>query len=174
MNIAKRRKSIGIQESSSLLGLRERKKNKTRKIIQREALLLFRKQGYDATSIRQIAEAAEVSESTFFRYFPTKEDIVRWDEFDPFIIEAFRAHPAEITTVAALRKAFHEVLTPLSSEERVELHQRIMLGLSVPRVLGSEQLSGPMKSFAEIIAKRAKRKPNDFGVQVLVGAVLGA
>ena len=49
------------------LGLRERKKAKTRALIQEHALRLFQQQGYDETSIEQIAEAAEVSPSTVFR-----------------------------------------------------------------------------------------------------------
>ena len=82
-------------------GLRERKKAKTRAEIQRQALRLFRERGYGATTASQIAEAAEVSESTFFRYFPTKEDVVFWDEFDPLIFEAFQAQPPEMGTVRA-------------------------------------------------------------------------
>ncbi len=51
-------------------GLRERKKQKTRESIQRTALRLFGKQGYEATTVEQIAAAAEISPSTFFNYFP--------------------------------------------------------------------------------------------------------
>ena len=60
-------------------GLRERKKAKTRAAIQQHALRLFQVKGYTATTVEEIAEAAEVSPSTFFRYFPTKEDIILYD-----------------------------------------------------------------------------------------------
>ena len=63
-------------------GLWERKKARTRAAIREHAFRLFREQGYDATTVDQIAEAAEVSPSTFFRYFPTKEDVVLQDDME--------------------------------------------------------------------------------------------
>jgi AcrR family transcriptional regulator len=62
--------------SQPSLGLRERKKRRTRETIVAVATRLFVEQGYDATTTAQIADAAEVSSSTFFKYFPTKADVV--------------------------------------------------------------------------------------------------
>ena len=87
------------------VGLRERKKARTKAAIREHAMRLFQKQAYQATTVEQIAEAAEVSPSTFFRYFPTKEDVVLTDDDDPLILAAFRAQPAELSPVAALRAA---------------------------------------------------------------------
>src|SRR5512138_2327695 len=98
-------------------GLRERKKAKTRAAIQEHALRLFQEQGYAATTVEQIAEAAEVSPSTFFRYFPTKEDVVLYDDLDPLFIAAFEAQPPELTTIQALRKAMRAVFTSIPPEE---------------------------------------------------------
>src|SRR5436309_10581986 len=98
-------------------GLRERKKAKTRAAIQEHALRLFREQGYDATTVEQIAAAAEVSPSTFFRYFPTKEDVVLYDAFDPLIFAAFEAQPAALGPIQALRGALHAVFGALSAKD---------------------------------------------------------
>jgi AcrR family transcriptional regulator len=61
-----------VAVTGDLLGLRERKKAKTRATIRTEAFRLFRQQGFQATTVEQVAAAAEVSPATFFRYFPTK------------------------------------------------------------------------------------------------------
>src|SRR5580692_4456176 len=96
--------------SAPLDGLRERKKARTRASIREHALRLFREQGYQATTVEQIAEAAEVSQSTFFRYFPTKEDVVLRDDFELRIFEAFERQPPQLSPIAAIRAAVREVL----------------------------------------------------------------
>ena len=86
-------------------GLRERKKARTRASLREHALRLFREQGYQRTTVEQIAAAAEVSPSTFFRYFPTKEDLVLQDDMDTRMVEAFERQPPGLTPIAALRGA---------------------------------------------------------------------
>ena len=93
------------------VGLRERKKARTRASIREHAMRLFREQGYGETTVEKIAEAAEVSPSTFFRYFPTKEDVVISDDYDPLLIAAFRAQPPEMSVVDALRESVRAVFS---------------------------------------------------------------
>src|SRR5690625_7390439 len=91
------------------LGLRERKKIRTRQAIQEQALRLFAEQGYAETTTEQIAAAAEVSPSTIFRYFPTKEETVLYDTIDPVLIQIFIDQPAELTPLDAMRAASRQV-----------------------------------------------------------------
>lgn len=67
-----------------MTGLRERKKQQTRETIVREAVRLFRKRGYDHTTIADIADAADISPRTFFSYFDTKEAVV-FNDFDELV-----------------------------------------------------------------------------------------
>jgi AcrR family transcriptional regulator len=99
------------------VGLRERKKARTRAEIQGHALRLFHQQGYEATTVAQIIEEAEVSESTFFRYFPTKADVVLFDGMDALIVEAFRDQPHELGEIHALRVALQTVFGRLSPKK---------------------------------------------------------
>ncbi|HYQ36885.1 MAG TPA: TetR family transcriptional regulator, partial [Mycobacterium sp.] len=86
-----------MQATEQPLGLRERKKIKTRLAIRREAFRLFDANGYAATTVEQIAEAAEVSPSTFFRYFPSKESLLLADDLDPLVLAAFKAQPPDLS-----------------------------------------------------------------------------
>lgn len=157
-------------------GLRERKKAQTRAVIQARALRLFHEQGYGATTMTQIADAAEVSESTLFRYFPTKQDLVLQDAFDPLIVEAFKAQPPGLSPLQALRAAFDAVLADLSEAERAEMRDRVALSLSVPELRAAmlDQFAGAMRVIADAVAARSDRRPDDFAVRTLAGAVIGA
>jgi AcrR family transcriptional regulator len=158
------------------MGLRERKKIKTHAAIQREALRLFREQGYDATTVEQIAEAAEVSPSTFFRYFPTKEDVVLYDVLDPVMIATFKAQPADLSPIQALRAAFRDVYDCLSVEELTQQRERAALFLSVPELRGAwmSELAGTIQLLTGLIAERSGRRADDLAVRTYAGAVIGA
>jgi MFS transporter, DHA2 family, multidrug resistance protein len=157
-------------------GLRERKKARTRATIQSNALQLFREQGYDATTIEQIIDAAEVSETTFFRYFPTKEDLVLQDDYDPVIIGAYQKQPPELAPVPAMRAAFAAVFAGMTAEQRAEQRDRVALILAVPRLRAAmlNQFSRLMQFLADAMAERAGLRPDDLRVRTVAGAVVGA
>ncbi|RGA01626.1 TetR family transcriptional regulator [Microbispora triticiradicis] len=161
--------------TSAVTSLRERKKAKTRRTIQEEALRLFAEQGYEATTVEQIAEAAEVSPSTFFRYFPTKEDVVIQDDYDPMLLEAIRAQPPDLPPLTALRAAFRTAFESIGPEELDQMLARIKLTTSVPalRARTVEGLFATIELLAAAMAERSGRDPRGPAVRTLAGAVLG-
>ncbi|WP_419702908.1 TetR family transcriptional regulator [Promicromonospora sp. NFX87] len=93
-------------------GLRERKKQRTREALIDAAHDLFCANGFDATTVDQIAEAVEVSPRTFFRYFASKEDVAlsRADEQLTAALKAFAAQPADMPVLTAMRAAAVDVI----------------------------------------------------------------
>jgi AcrR family transcriptional regulator len=156
-------------------GLRERKKARTRAAIRQHALRLFREQGYHATTIEQIAAAAEVSPSTFFRYFPTKEDVVLRDDLDTRMLEAFARQPLDLAPVQAIRAATKEALESFGAGEMTQIQETTELMLTVPeiRARATDEFARTMQVIAEAIAKRVGRSPADLAVRTLAGAVVG-
>ncbi len=156
-------------------GLRERKKARTRAAIREHALRLFREQGYDATTVDQIAEAADVSPSTFFRYFPTKEDVVLQDELDVLAIGHFDHQPADLSPVAAFRAAARDAFASLDPAELAKLQETAALTLTVPelRARAMDELSRTIGEIAGAAARRSGRDPDDFAVRTVAGAIVG-
>ena len=98
------------QEPQRTEGLRSRKKIKTRLAIEDAAFALFAEQGYDATTIEQIVERADVSETTFFRYFPSKADLILSDHGAqlPALLQAILERPQGESDLIALRRALQQ------------------------------------------------------------------
>ncbi len=158
-----------------VVGLRERKKARTRAAIRQEALRLFHEQGYAATTVEQIAAAAEVSPSTFFRYFPTKEDVVLHDDYDALLLEAFEAQPADLNPIQALRAAMRAVFSEMSPEELAQERARAALIFVVPelRTRRMDELARTVQMIAAVVAVRVGRRANDLAVRTFAGVVMG-
>jgi AcrR family transcriptional regulator len=157
-------------------GLRERKKLKTRLAIQEHALRLFQEQGYTKTTVEQIADAAEVSPSTFFRYFPTKEDVVLFDALDPWFLEAYRRQPAGLTPIQAMRRVLPEVFGAMSPEQIAEQRVRGRLVIEEP-ALQSAWIADLVRTagmMASLVAERTGVPVDDKRLQTYTGAVMGA
>jgi len=164
--------SVDLKHHGSL---RERKKARTRASIREHALRLFGEQGYEATTVEQIAAAAEVSPSTFFRYFPTKEDVVLRDDFDDRILEAFARQPASLAPVAAIRASLRDAIATFTPAEWQEFRVAAELSITVPEIRARQldELSRTIDMMANALAKRIGRPADDLAVRTYVGAVFG-
>ncbi|MFE3325227.1 TetR/AcrR family transcriptional regulator [Streptomyces sp. NPDC059176] len=160
------------------LGLRERKKLRTRTVIRRAAHRLIDEQGYEATTVEQIAAAAEVSPSTVFRYFPTKEDIVLADGAGAVaaVETALRERPAGEPPLEALRSTLTRAVGAALEDAREEVARRALLLVTVPavRARAAEIATATSRRLSRVLAERSGRAPDDLAVRVVTTAVLGA
>ncbi len=157
------------------VGLRERKKQKTREAIQRAALRLFLKQGYDETTIEQIAAAVEISPSTFFNYFPTKEEVVMLDVYDPLTISMFLERPKD----ELLSVTFGRVLGGLAGilqrdRELILARGRLMLQVPALRARIWDEMERTQDFLIAFLAERAGRDRDDFELRVTARIVVSA
>jgi AcrR family transcriptional regulator len=162
--------------TKSAVGLRDRKKIQTRDAIRREALLLMQANGYANTTIEQIAVAAEIAPSTFFRYFPTKESVLIANDLDMVTVNALAAQPAEMAPLKAFRRSLEITLAALSSAEWRFERARLRVVLSEPelRAAQMDEYQRTVRRLAEAEARRTGRDAGDLEVRVFVGAVTGS
>jgi AcrR family transcriptional regulator len=97
--------------SQIVVGLRERKKARTREALHEAAMDLFSRQGFDRTTVEEIAAACEMSPRTFFRYFPTKEDVLFGDseQRSTTLVETLVAQPPDLPPLAAIHAAMRTI-----------------------------------------------------------------
>jgi len=161
--------------STPTLGRRERKKAETRARIQRAALDLFEEHGFTETSIEQITELADVSTTTFFRYFRTKDETVAHNGFTPVFLEALRGQPEELTPLDAIRAALESAGESISPETWKHERRRQVYVLSEPGLRGPSV--GAIKSLfdelATLVSGHAGKQFDDPDVTAFTGAVLG-
>jgi AcrR family transcriptional regulator len=156
-------------------GLRERKKARTRTSIQEQALRLFREQGYADTTVEEIADAAEVSPTTVYRYFPTKPDLVIYDDLDEPMMAALRSQPRELSAVQAMRQAITGVFGGTIGNALQLQRQRADLIRAEPELRAAmlDELARSMGMMADVLGERSGRPADDDEVLALSGAVVG-
>ncbi|WP_037861348.1 TetR/AcrR family transcriptional regulator [Streptomyces sp. NRRL S-340] len=159
------------------LGLRERKKIRTREAIRAATYALVREQGYDATTIEQIAERAEVSPSTVCRYFPAKEDIVLTDAWDPLLARELRARPADEPWACSVRHALHTAIGRGVDDpdgEVSRLRTRLMAEVPAVRSRMMESMSVTGHLLRTAAAERTGRDPESLEVRAWAASLVGA
>lgn len=168
--------SPAIAAAGAGLGLRERKKLRTRQVIREAARRLIDRQGYDNTTIEQIAATAEVSPSTVFRYFPSKEHIVLTYDYATSAMEFLRARPPDEPPVAALRETLTGMARVLYEDYSGEYRWRRELVRTVPAVRAQlhEAQDRMVEAASAALAERSGRPGDDLELRVVVGAMMGA
>jgi AcrR family transcriptional regulator len=155
-------------------GLRERKKQRTRELIASTALDLFAERGYHATTVADIAVAAEVSERTVFTYFHTKEEILFSDHaaLQRRLTEALAERPPEQPALDALRAFVVDNLSLIDEPSRVrwEIVRRDEHLLSHQRARQAEL--GDV--IAAAVAQDLGEGADDFRLQLVTAAVIAA
>ncbi len=151
------------------LGRREASKVATRQALTEAADRLFAERGFAATTVRDIAGAAGVTERTFFRYFGSKEELILDDALGwvPVLIERVRARPAREDVITALRRAVLDISSMLAEDERPYPVWLFTEGPPGPRI------SRPRKGLAlrleadlaEAIRARLDRAGNGSGIE---------
>src|SRR6266545_600876 len=107
------------------LGLRERKKQRTRQLIADTAMRLFLDRGFDGVTVADIAREAEVAHQTVFNYFPTKEDLVYWrmESFEQELVQTVRERKPGESVLAAFGRFVLEPRGALAEHDRDALEQ---------------------------------------------------
>ncbi|MFC9998564.1 TetR/AcrR family transcriptional regulator [Nocardia sp. NPDC127526] len=167
---------LGLSTSTTRTGLRERKKQQTRSRIIEVALRLCDKQGFDATTVEQIADAADVSPRTVNRYFDSKEAIVVGliEDFEGAQAEALAAQPRTGNELEALRASFLAVIDRILTEgepisfEQFKQMQRLILDNPTVRARSFESVSFEQAALAQVLAERLGAAPDALSVQLLL------
>jgi AcrR family transcriptional regulator len=151
------------------LGLRERKKQRTREDIAAAAMGLFRERGFDSVTVAEIARAADVSEKTVFNYFPAKEDLIvhRGKEKTAELIEVLRETRGSV--IAPFRRVTEELLDAIENEpvEAIVAIPRLVMGSHTLRerlFLGWEQEAAAL---TPAIAEALDLEPDDLLAAVM-------
>ena len=155
---------------------RQRKKTATRDRIRACALRLFREQGYDATTVEQIAAAAGVSHMTFFRYFPAKEDVALSDSYDPLIAELIGQTPVAQPVIQRIRTVLVQGLRQVYDTDRDTMLAQNKLIVSTPALrerLWANQIA-TQQLILQALSNGEAGPDTDFRTKVTVAACLAA
>ncbi|HEV8279726.1 MAG TPA: TetR family transcriptional regulator [Streptosporangiaceae bacterium] len=155
---------------------RDRRKDRTRRMIQAEALRLFADKGFAATTIEEIAAAADVAPRTFFRYFPAKEEVVFWADYQPTLAAFVAARPGDEPAVQALCHGIVDGLAGFYDQDRERLLERIKLAFRTPALHPRlrQQQADWAAAMTALLAARLGARPDDLEVRAMAAAIAAA
>jgi AcrR family transcriptional regulator len=155
-------------------GRREQKREETRRRLMREGQRLFAAQGFDRTSVDEIADAAGVSRRTFFHYFGSKEDVVlsRHDDFERALMEAIRTAPREAPLLQVAEQAVIATLAMFDHDE-FELLERLKRDTPALRARDHGKYERLERAIAGALAERSGASPDDLRTRLDAMLVTG-
>ena len=156
-------------------GLRERQKARTRADIRSAALELFKTQGYEATTVAQIADAADVSHTTFFRYFQSKEQVIISDDLEAERVALMRNLKPGLSAFGVVRELITQMFQLAENDEWAANPDRYLVLHSEPALRATYQLESDriISEATEYLAEYLNRAPDDTSLRVFVAAVSG-
>ncbi|WP_439030396.1 TetR family transcriptional regulator [Gordonia terrae] len=158
------------------MGLREQNKLRTRNAIRQAAITLIAEQGYAGTTVEQIAEAAGVSHTTFFRYFPSKEQVVIGDEHLHAEAHAIvESMPPGLSHFDLIRQLMTELHRLTIDDPWVGNPLRMQLIRTEPLLQKTFQVESEriISDMTQLIADYLGIAPDDFRLKVFLDAVAG-
>jgi len=158
------------------LSLRDRKRLAAMRRAQEVALELFDEHGYDRVTVEQIAAVAELSPSSIYRHFGTKEQLILWDDYDPQILQRMTDKLATHPPVEALYLAIRDVYAQIFDRDERLIRLRTRYSIEEPSVQASVALqTDQLAQFvASLLAMHTGRPDDDLEVRVIAGALIGA
>lgn len=164
-----------MTETEPTGGLRERKRLAAMHRIQAVALALFKEHGFGAVTVERIAHEADVSPSSVYRYFGTKEQIVLWDDYDP-IWEASIANELPGTSpFDAVKHAIETLVSGALESDEALLRQRVTLIMEEPSIEAASALGWyrAAEALGTAISTRLGREHGDLRIQLFSHAIVG-
>jgi len=162
------------------VGLRERKKERTRQLLADTARRLFSERGFEQVSVAEIARAAEVSPATVFNYFPNKEDLVynRLEVFEQQLLKAIRERPRGEAVITAFRDFILEPRGLLAATDEAAAQELVAVTRMIaasPALLAREQqvFARYTDALAELIAEETGASAGDVRPYVVANALIG-
>jgi AcrR family transcriptional regulator len=154
-------------------GLRDRKKEQTRIAICGAALELFERQGFEGTTVDDIADAANVSPRTFFRYFDSKMDVIltHKGEDEESLRDLLMARPAHEGPLEAVHSVFQERLAAVKENPEMIRQFRVLMSSPTLRKLAAEHFQDHKTELIEAFAERLRVPPEDLAPRVLAAAL---
>jgi AcrR family transcriptional regulator len=165
-----------VSEDTPVVGLRERKRYAAMRLVQEVALDLFDAHGYADVTVERIAAASDISPSSVYRYFGTKEHVVLWDEYDPIwsarIPQGLRSHPP----LETLRFMVDALVSGVLRSDQARLRRRISLIMREPSVEAASALQAyrAAEAFGTAVSEALGREHGDLEIQLFSHAVVGA